>query len=102
MNTLALHEKAVSLAKTYKQSESDLLDVLVQMRERNVCFDLKYPSLFSYCTLALGLSDAQACYFSQVAKKSLEVPELKQAIAEGTLRSLLWTRVRVYRVLYTS
>ncbi len=48
-------------------------------------FRLGYPNLFVYCTSALSLSEAQACYFSKVAKKSEEVPELKMAIEQGVI-----------------
>ncbi len=85
MSIYALHEKALSLSKTYRESESALLDVLMQMRINNGFFQLSYPSLFVYCVSALALSEAQACYFSKVAKKSEEVPELKTAIEQGVL-----------------
>jgi len=85
MNISSLHQKALSLSKTYRESESALLDVLMNLQKHNGFFKLSYPSLFVYCVSALGLSEAQACYFSKVAKKSEEVPELKKAIEEGVL-----------------
>ncbi len=85
MDVKSLHEKALGLARTYRESESALLDVLIDLQKRNGFFELSYPSLFIYCTSALKLSEAQACYFSKVAKKSQEVPQLKQAIENGIL-----------------
>ncbi len=85
MNIAALHEKALSLSKTYRESESALLDVLMALVKDNGFFRLGYPNLFVYCTSALSLSEAQACYFSKVAKKSEEVPELKLAIEQGLI-----------------
>ena len=85
MNTSLLHEKALSLSQTYRQSESELLGILIEMQKRNSFSELDYPNLFSYCVMALKLSEAQACYFSKVAKKSEEVPALKAAIDDGTL-----------------
>ncbi len=85
MNIAALHEKALALSKTYRESESALLDVLMALLKDNGVFRLGYPNLFVYCTSALSLSEAQACYFSKVAKKSEEVPELKMAIEQGVI-----------------
>ncbi len=99
MNAALLHERAVSLAKTYKQSESGLLEVLISMQRTDAFRHLQYPNLFIYCTQGLGLSEAQACYFSKVARKSEEVPALKAAIDDGTL-SLSQAR-RVVAVITT-
>ncbi len=85
MNIAALHEKALSLSRTYRASDSALLDVLMALLKNNGFFQLGYPNLFVYCTSALSLSEAQACYFSKVAKKSEEVPELKMAIEQGVI-----------------
>ncbi len=85
MSIDVLHEKALSLSKTYRESESALLDVLMALVKDSGFFRLGYPNLFVYCTSALSLSEAQACYFSKVAKKSEEVPELKMAIEQGVI-----------------
>ncbi len=85
MNIAALHEKALALSKTYRESESALLDVLMALLKDNGFFRLGYPNLFVYCTSALHLGEAQACYFSKVAKKSEEVPDLKMAIEKGLI-----------------
>ncbi len=85
MNIEVLHEKALALSKTYRESESALLDVLTSLLKNHGFFQLGYPNLFVYCTSALNLSEAQACYFSKVAKKSEEVPELKMAIEQGVI-----------------
>ncbi len=76
---------ALGLVKTFKDSESGLLDVLVRVRQNNGFFELGYPHLFAYCVHGLGLSEAQASYFSKVARKSEDVPELKSAIEQGVL-----------------
>ncbi len=85
MNIEVLHEKALALSRTYRESESALLDVLMALLQDNGFFRLGYPNLFVYCTSALNLSEAQACYFSKVAKKSEEVPELKLAIEQSVI-----------------
>ncbi len=85
MNAALLHQQAVSLSKTYKRSESELLGILSEMQKSEAIRELKYPNLFVYCVQALGLSEAQAGYFSKVANKSLDVPALQQAIDNGTI-----------------
>jgi hypothetical protein len=80
-----LHEKALRLAETYRTTESELLDILMRMQAANLLVAMGYSGIYSYCTQALKLSEAQACYFSKVARKSVEVPALKQAIEEGVL-----------------
>ncbi len=85
MNAALLHERAVSLAKTFKQSESGLLSVLISMQKADAFRRLDYPNLFVYCRQALGLSESQSGYFLRVAIKSEEVPALKEAIDRGTI-----------------
>ncbi len=85
MNIQSLHAKALHLSQTYRESESRLLDVLMSLQKNNGFFQLGYLSLFVYCVSGLSLSEAQACYFSKVARKSEEIPELKAAIEQGVI-----------------
>ena len=80
-----LHEKALSLAKEYRNTEAALLHVLMQMQSDGLFLTLVFRNLFDYALRALRLSEAQAYYFSQVARKAREVPELKEAIDAGKL-----------------
>ncbi len=82
---MKLHERAVGLAKRYKETEGELLEVLMQMQDERLFIHFNCKGIYSYCIAELGLSDAQAGYFSRVARKSREVPELKAAIDDGTL-----------------
>jgi len=85
MNTAALHDKAVSLAKTYKQSEAELLTVLIALERNDGFRELNYPNLFVYCQKSLALSEAQACYFLKVARTADKVPELVEAVTSGEI-----------------
>ena len=85
MNTQSLHEKAVSLAKTFKQSEVELLSVLIALERNDGFRELNYPNLFVYCRQALGLSEPQAGYFLRVARTADEVPELVEAVKSGEI-----------------
>src|SRR4051812_44754365 len=85
MNAHQLHAQAVHHAKTYLSAEVALLEVLVQMLQQKCHLELGYPSLHVYIVQALQLSDGQAYNLISVARKSIEVPELKLAVDEGRL-----------------
>lgn len=57
----------------------------MEMRERNEFVALGYRSLYDYVVKALGMSEAQGCYFSQIARKAVEIPLLKAAVVQGKL-----------------
>lgn len=78
-------ERAKGLAKDYLNTEGLLLTVLIEMRRQKLFAVLNYSGIFDYCERRLNLSRAQAYYFKTVAEKSEEVPEIKQAVAQGEL-----------------
>jgi len=82
---MELDIKARALAKKYKQTEGELLEILIEMRKTKALLELGYTSIFDYCSRALKLSNAQSYYFQSVAEKSQEVPALKEAIQQGTI-----------------
>ena len=73
------------MAKTYKQSEAELLSVLISLERSDGFRRLNYPNLFVYCRKALALSEAQACYFLKVARTADKVPELVDAVTSGAI-----------------
>jgi glutaredoxin len=83
--SLEFDTRAKSLAKDYLNTESKLLDLLIQMKRKKVFPELNYNSIFDYCERALNLSRAQSFYFKSVAEKSEEIPEIQKAIAQGNL-----------------
>ena len=80
-----IHERAVAKAKRYHEAEGELLEALIQVIQRKVYLEMGYANLFAYATGALKLAEGQAYHFIGVARKSMEVPELKQAIERGSL-----------------
>jgi hypothetical protein len=80
-----LHQKALSLAKEYKRIESELLEIFRQIDCQLLYRRLGYTSLYDYAMRALTLSESTACALIAVARKSLEVPELKLALDSGDL-----------------
>ena len=87
MNALIqeIHEKAKFIAKKFHQAESELIDILQQVEAERVFFHLGYNSVFSYALKELGLSEAGTYNFIGVARKAVEVPQLKEEIKEGHL-----------------
>ena len=80
-----LHQTALTLAKTIKRSEAELLEVLMRRKAQGEFIKYDFLHLFDYAVRGLGLSASQAEYFNRVAEKASEVPELKVAIDSGTL-----------------
>ncbi len=80
-----LHEKALLLAQDYRRVEVSLIEVLMQIQLGRVFEQLGYTSLYQYCVSALKLSEAQALALIAVARKSQEVPALKQKLEAGEI-----------------
>jgi hypothetical protein len=80
-----LHQKALFLAQEFKRIESELLEIFRQIDCQLLYRRLGYTSLHDYAMRALSLSESTACALIAVARKSLEVPELKLALDSGEL-----------------
>lgn len=85
INLKLIHEKALTLTQQYKKSESDLLDVIIQIRENKIYRYFECTSVFEYCVKILKLDPGLVYGFTAVAKKIKEVPELQEKISEGAL-----------------
>lgn len=77
--------KAKALSDNLKKTESELLELLIQMKRKHLFAELGYSGIYNYCEGSLKLSAAQSHYFKKVAEKSEEVPELKEAIDRGQI-----------------
>ncbi len=62
-----------------------LIDIIIKVDQNKVYRHYAYKSLFEYVTCYLGLSEATAYNFITVSRKSITVPELKQAINNGEI-----------------
>jgi hypothetical protein len=80
-----IHEKALKVARQFKQAEADLISILQKVDEMRVFQKMGFPSLFQYCVEALGLSENIASNFVTVSRKASEVPVLQAAIQAGSL-----------------
>ncbi len=75
-----LHEKAILKAKTFHRAEVELIDVLQEVDGQKTFLHYNCTSLHEYCAKFLNLSNDVAYCFIRVARKSKEVPELKESL----------------------
>ena len=80
-----LHSKALAAAKNFKEAERVLQEVLREIDEHKVYYDLGYRSLMDYAISSLGLTPDVAYNHCTVARKSQALPEVQKAISEGVL-----------------
>ena len=80
-----LHEEATRLSKNYFRAEAELLDVLQKIDAVKAFRDFQCTSLYQYAVSVLKLSEATAYNFINVARKAVQIPELKAEIDKGNL-----------------
>lgn len=80
-----LHLKALRGARRYAKAEAALLDIIKDVDRTRLYLKFDLNSTFAYCLKYLGLSEAVAFNFINVARKSIEIPELQNAIQSGRL-----------------
>lgn len=80
-----LDQEARKIARDYKKLEQQLLGVVVQIDKLKIFYKLGFSSLFVYLTRALELSPAIAYAFINVARKSHEIPFLKEQVEAGKI-----------------
>lgn len=80
-----LHEEALAIVARYKTCEFDLVEVLQKIDRHQIYLSRMFRSLYQYATEGLGLSEEIAYAFINVARKSNEIPALKEEIKSGAL-----------------
>ena len=80
-----IHETALRRAKKYLASEAELLESIIQVDRDKTYQKFGLTHLSPYCVKYLGLSEDVAGNFVRVARKSMQVPQLKEAIDEGRI-----------------
>jgi 5-methylcytosine-specific restriction endonuclease McrA len=80
-----LHQKIVHLASKHRFIEAELLDHLQEAEKMRLHLYRSHSSLFRYVVDELGFSDAVASNLITVARKALEVPEIKEEVRQGKL-----------------
>lgn len=77
---LKIHERNLNLFSTYRDLEGELIDSLQEFDLNQGHKKMGYRSLFSYCIENIKMTENQAFTLIRVSRKSLEVPELKEAV----------------------
>ena len=75
-----------SLVRSENESLADLLAHLAELDDRELCLALGYPSLFAYCTEALGFCKSSAGRRIAAARVCRRVPEAFARVANGELQ----------------
>lgn len=78
-----LHKAALAAAEKFRSTQADLLDLVQELERTRLFVKLGVRSCFAYCLTYLNLSEDMTCNLTTVARKSFEVPELKEAVREG-------------------
>jgi plasmid maintenance system antidote protein VapI len=81
----SLHEKSLFVSGEYKKREAELLSVLQEIDSRRAYLHFNTTSLYDYCVKVLKLSEGVSHSLISVARKSKEVPAMKEAIVRGEL-----------------
>ncbi len=79
-NLISLHEQAVKLAHQFSTLQGELLDVLQKIEDCDGYLEFGSTSLHRYAADILGLTDDIAYTLTRLARKSKEVPLLKEKI----------------------
>src|SRR3954469_1707138 len=76
-------DKAQASASSYSRSERELLLDLIEVEKTKAYQCFGETHLTPYCQRVLGLGEHVAPIFVRIVKKSIEVPELGRAVADG-------------------
>jgi hypothetical protein len=77
-----LHERAITISKSYHRAESDLIAVLQEIDDCRGFREMGFKSLFDYATQALKLSESVSYNLIAIARKSKTVPKLQEMIRD--------------------
>lgn len=80
-----IHKRALEVSCRYKKSEIELIEILEEVDRYKVFYKYKCNSLFQYVNQELGLSKEVTSIFINVARKTREIPALKEEIKKGAI-----------------
>ncbi len=79
-SSVEIHNEAVGVAKDIKSDYLRMFNVLMEAESQQIYYDFEVPSLQAYCIELLELSKHVANDFINVVRKSLEIPQLADAV----------------------
>lgn len=80
-----LDARGIEVSKSHAKCEAELISIFQEMDKLRGFLEFEFASLFEYATKRLKLSESTALNLIGVARKSVEVPELKIAIEAGEI-----------------
>lgn len=80
-----IHAKALAVAGRHQCSVSEIIDVLQELDAGKTYHTYECSSLYRYAVQYLKLSEDTAITYIAIARKSVEVPALKQQLKCGTI-----------------
>src|SRR5687768_12143856 len=81
-----IHDRALIASKLFHSSQKELIQIIQEIDQCKGYRDFGCPSLWVYCQEKLGLDESQSSSFITVARKAMEIPELKLAINNGEVQ----------------
>jgi len=78
-----LHQKITETVKEYRNQEAILIELTQEADFTKFYLELGYSSLFEYLHQGQGISAATVSNLITVARKSVKIPEMMEAIASG-------------------
>jgi len=78
-----LHQKITETVKEYRNQEAILIELTQEADFTKLYLELGYSSLFEYLNQGQGISAATVSNLITVARKSVKIPEMMEAIASG-------------------
>ena len=79
-SSVEIHNEAVGVAKDIKSDYLRMFNVLMEVESQQIYYDFEVTSLQAYCVELLELSRHVANDFINVVRKSLEIPQLADAV----------------------
>jgi 5-methylcytosine-specific restriction endonuclease McrA len=80
-----LHELALKLSREFRLAETALIEVIARVERERLFQKLGRASLFEYVLKDLGHTESVAAMLIAVSRKAMRHPELRAAIASGSL-----------------
>jgi hypothetical protein len=80
-----IHQEALVVAKNYKRSEIELIEILQKVDAHQVHYKYECQSLKEYAIKKLELSEDVALLFINVSRKARKIPQLKEEIKCGRI-----------------
>jgi hypothetical protein len=83
--SLAIHARAMASAKAFRKAEIEIIEVLREVEDDRTYRHFNQTSIYEYAMKTMKLSENVALTMIAIMRKSRSVPELKEAIRNGSV-----------------